>query len=262
MRLGLGFRDELGGWIDAHAEKVECLEITAEHFFDDRGSRLKELARRFPLFVHGLGLSLGTPGRLDPHRLERYAHVAETAGAEWVSEHIAFTRTPNVDLGHLNPVPPNRSNARLIADHAREISDRCGKPILLENITSYLHLRGDLRETEFLNEICHRANCGLLLDVTNLFVNARNHRFDPIQWLHEIEPRFIAQLHLVGYSRRGSRFTDSHGEAIQEEVLQLAREVIRHGSVEAVILERDQNFDSAEAITAEFAKLEALRAER
>jgi uncharacterized protein (UPF0276 family) len=243
-----------------HPAGVDCLEITAEHFFNGGKDCLAQLAGHFPLYVHGLGLSLGTPGPLDTARLEQFARVVEIANPDWISDHIAFTRTAEVDLGHLNPVPPTSEALQIIADHAREVSDRCGKPILLENITSHVRLGGEMSETDFLNSLCARATCGLLLDVTNLFINSRNHRFDPIEWLHRIEPRFITQLHIVGYARDGGRYTDSHEQPIQPELIQLAQAVLAHASVQSIILERDGNFPTTRGLQTEMEKLGKLRA--
>lgn len=255
MQVGLGYRRELAGWIASRPPGVGCLEITAEHFFHGGTDRLPELAKDFNLFVHGLGLSLGTPGPIDAKTLEAFARVVRAANPEWISEHIAFTRTAAVDLGHLNPVPPTREVLGIVAEHAREISAYCGKPIILENITSHVRLTGDLSETDFLNELCERADCGLLLDVTNLFINSRNHAFDPLAWLREIEPRRIVQLHIVGYSRAGDRYTDSHAQPIQEELLELARAVVAHAPVKAIILERDEDFPAPAELEKEIAKL-------
>jgi uncharacterized protein (UPF0276 family) len=149
---------------------------------------------------------------------------------------------------------------KVIASHAREISDRCGKPILLENITSHVWLTGDLSETDFFNKLCERADCGLLLDVTNLFINSRNHDFDAVKWLREIEPRHILQLHIVGYSRTGGRYADSHAAPIQEELIELAQAVVRHAPVKAIILERDEDFPDVAGLEAEVAKLQRIRA--
>jgi len=259
MMIGLGYRRELAAWIDSKPRDVDCLEITAEHFFHGGEEHLTQLAKKFPLFVHGLGLSLGTPGPLDRQRLEQFARVVRLANPEWISDHIAFTRTAEVDLGHLNPVPPTREILSVIADHAREVSERCGKPMLLENITSHIQLTGDLSETDFLNQLCERANCGLLLDVTNLFINSRNHGFDALKWLHEIEPRHIRQLHIVGYSRAGERYTDSHSQPIQEELIELARAVVNHAPVQAIILERDEDLPATDELELEIAKLKRIR---
>ena len=259
MMTGLGYRRELADWIAGKPPGVDCLEITAEHFPPGREEPLARLGQDFHLFVHGLGLSLGTPGALDRERLEQFARVAAAANPDWVSEHIAFTRTAEVDLGHLNPVPPTREMVAIIADHAREVAERCRKPILLENITSHVQLPGDLTEPEFLNRICDRARCGLLLDVTNLFINSRNHGFDPLKWLHEIEPGLIQQLHLVGYAKAGDRFTDSHALPIQEELIELARAVVTYAPVQAITLERDEDFPSAPELACEIAKLQRIR---
>jgi uncharacterized protein (UPF0276 family) len=256
--IGIGYRRELAAWIDTQPPLVQCLEITADHFFAHDEERLVELAHRYPLFVHGLGLSLGTPGPLDEKCLDKFARVVELANPLWISEHVAFTRTTEVDLGHLNPVQPTRRTVRLLAEHAREMAARCRKPLILENITSHLRIEGELSETDFLNELCAQADCGLLLDVTNLFINSHNHCFDPLQWLREIEPARIVQLHIVGYSQRDGRWQDGHGEAIQVDLLALAREVVRYAPVRAIVLERDENFPNPETLTAEVEKLANL----
>lgn len=258
MRIGVGHRRELAAWIDSQPRGVDCLEITAEHFFHGGERRLKDLAARYLLMVHGLSLSLGTPGPLDADRLERFARVVQIAKPQWISEHIAFTRTVEGDLGHLNPVPPTREMVSIMADHAREVAERCGKRLLLENITSHVQLNGELSETDFLNAICDRANCGLLLDVTNLFINSRNHKFDPLHWLREIEPGRIEQLHLVGYSLENGRYFDSHSQPIQEELIDLASAVVEHSPVKAIILERDEGIPSADELEMEIAKLHRI----
>jgi hypothetical protein len=256
--LGVGYRRELATWLDTRPVGVDCLEITAEHFFHGGAETLRHLRRNFHLFVHALGLSLGTPGPLDEKRLADFARVVELAQPDWISEHVAFTRTAEVELGHLNPVRPTREAARLLAEHAREVAERCRKPLLLENITSHLRLEGELSEPEFLNEVCSRADCGLLLDVTNLFINSRNHGFDPLRWLRELEPARIRQLHLVGYSREGERYTDGHAQPVQPELIDLARAVVEYAPVQAVILERDANIPGPEAMVEELAKLRRI----
>lgn len=258
--IGVGYRRELAGWIDSGPTGVRCLEITAEHFFAGPQARLVELRQRYRLFVHGLGLSLGTPGPLDAGRLRRFAQVADACDAVWVSEHVAFTRAGDTDLGHLNPLRPTRAIAAVVADHAREVADRCGRPILLENITSHLQIPGELPETDFLNLICARADCGLLLDVTNLHINSRNHGFDPMKWLDAIDVSRIRQLHIVGYSEKAGRLADDHAQPVQPELVQLAAEVMARAPVEAVILERDMDFPEHGGLAGEISKLSTLYA--
>jgi uncharacterized protein (UPF0276 family) len=255
---GIGYRHELADWIETNPRRVDCLEITAEHFFHGGEARLEWLRDRLPLFVHGLGQSLGTPGPLDKDQMQRFAGVAQRADAKWISEHIAFTRTAEADLGHLNPILPTRKNADLIASHARELAGRCERPIILENITSHLLLEGELSEPDFLNAICQEGDCGLLLDVTNLFINSRNHRFDPLQWLDALDIERVTQLHIVGYAEVNGRFMDDHANAVQPELLELAREVIARCFVKAVILERDEAITDSSHLDPEIAKLRTL----
>jgi uncharacterized protein len=259
MRIGIGYREPLARWIDQAPAEIECLEITAEHFFDGGTGRLETLRQRYPLLVHGLGLSLATPGPLHADTLERFARVCAAAEPLWISEHVAFTRTPEVDLGHLNPICPDESTLQIMADHAQEVSERCGRSLVLENVTTHLRVPGTMSETEFLNRLCETADCGLLVDVTNLFINSRNHDFDPLTWIREIEPRRIVQLHVVGYTRTAQRWEDLHGESIQSDLHALISAVMDYAPVQAVILERDRNFPAPETLSGELRQLGSLR---
>ncbi len=257
-RVGLGYRGPLHDWIITQPKEVECLEITAEHFFDTGQKELKQLAEAFPLFVHGLGLSLGTPGPLDRKILRQFARVASLANAEWISEHVAFTRTDEVDLGHLNPVPKTRDTLTVLVDHARELIEYCQRPLLLENITFDLQVGGEMSEPEFLNRLCESAGCGLLLDVTNLFINSKNHQLDAIEWLHEIDAKYIQQLHMVGYTLHDGQYRDYHSARMQEDLLDLLRVVLNYAPVQAVILERDNNLDCTNEVTDELIRLNEI----
>lgn len=256
--IGVGYRGFLHAWLEKNPGLSQCLEITAEHFFEDGSARLRDLSQRFPLYVHGLGLSLGTPGPLDQDILDQFVRVANTACPQWVSEHIAFTRTHNVDLGHLNPIPRTPEMLDVLTDHVLEVKERCRLPMVLENITAHLDPGGTMTETEFLNALCARTDCGLLLDVTNLFINSRNHGFNPQAWLRELPPDRIVQLHAVGYSKRDDRYHDSHCEPIQDDLLDLIRDVLSYAPVQSIIVERDDPQADLDTMHADLQRLRAL----
>ena len=153
---------------------------------------------------------------------------------------------------------PTRESAKILADHARELSEHCGRPLLLENITSHLRLGGEMSEPEFLNDVCARSGCGLLLDVTNLHINSRNHGFDPLRWLDELDCSRVRQLHIVGYSERDGRLMDDHAAPIQPELLELAAAAVARAPVESIILERDAAFPADSSLDAEITKLTRL----
>lgn len=261
-RIGLGYRRELAEWIATRPAEVDCLEVTAEHFFDGGHDRLRALTDTYPLFVHGLGLSLGTPGPLDAATLAHFTTVAEAAQPEWVSEHIAFTGSAEVDLGHLNPVPPTTDQLRVLVEHVRTLASATGCAVILENVTTQIRLTGDMSETEFINRLCSEAECGLLLDVTNLYINAKNHGFDPVGWLHELQPESIRQLHVIGYAQRDGRYYDTHAAPIQDDLLELISDVCGYADVAAVTLEWDAAFPDEDVLVNELHKLQEVCRER
>lgn len=256
--VGIGYRHSLRDWIDANPDLIQCLEITAEHFFDQSAEALQQLSEKWPVYVHGLGLSLGTPGPLDPEILKQFQRVAQESCADWISEHIAFSRSNEIDLGHLNPLPRTEKTLAIFSENIQEITQRCGKPMLLENITFFLDPGGEYEEPDFLNRLCEKADCRLLLDATNLFINSKNHSFDARDWLHQIHPENIVQLHVVGYSIKGGVYQDYHNSPIQEDLLELIGDIINYGDVKSVILERDHNLDKINEIETDLKNLNQL----
>jgi uncharacterized protein (UPF0276 family) len=255
-QIGVGYRAPIAKWIVSRPREINCLEITAEHFFDHGHDRLRELSEFYPLYVHGLGLSLGTPGPIEQETLNSFCKVAEIANPEWVSEHISFTKCDEVDLGHLNPIPCTEDSLRTLIDHSREVMDRCQKRLVLENVTTFLQLKGHIPETEFINRLCDTAGVGLLLDVTNLLINSRNHEFDPLTWLREIEHKHIVQLHIVGYSFENGVWQDYHAEPIQDDLLELMQDVVEYAPVQSIIVERDARFPPVNELATELTRLE------
>ncbi len=257
-KIGMGYRRPLHDWIVERSDSLDCLEVTAEHFFGSDRELLGQLRTRFPLYVHGLGLSLGTPGPLEASTLEQFKEVADSADAVHVSEHVAFTRSGETDLGHLNPLPRTEVSLATFVEHARELAAATGRRVLLENITTHLETGGELSEPEFLNRLCAESGCALLIDITNLHINSRNHNFNAEAWFDELDPANVAQLHIVGYDRRDGVYHDSHAQPIQDDLLALAQHALARSPVESIILERDQRFEAIDEIEADLGKLRSL----
>ena len=251
MDVGVGYRKELASWIHSYPDALSCIEITAEHFFDSNQNKLEEIREHYPIYVHGLGLSLGTPGDMDKKYLNKFSDICDLVNAQWVSEHIAFSRTDDVDLGHLNPIPFTENMLQVMHDHVVEVSNKCQRKVILENITSHLTIPGSMKETDFINRLCDDTGCGLLLDVTNLYVNSNNHDYDSVEWLNNIQPEYIVQLHVVGYSKIDGRYEDYHSESIQPDLWKLIDKVLTYAPVQAVIVERDNNFPTISEMTRE-----------
>lgn len=256
MKTGLAYRQELSLWVDGRPPHIDFLEIRAEDFLrPELQNRLAELAAAYPLAVRSHNLSLGSPEPPDEDRVGRLAALVAVTDPLWLSEPIAFSRTGEVDLGCLIPVRSDSDTLGRIAGRARAIAARCGVPLLLETIASHLRLDGTMPETEFVNRLCDESGCGLLLDITALFVNGRNHGFDPCRWLREIDPRHIRHLHLSGFSLTGGRWEDWHADRIQPEIWTLADAAMAHASVHGTVLEYDIVFPAADAIEADLRTL-------
>jgi len=238
---------------------IECLEITAEHFYRLDGTPLRRLAERYPLVVHTSRLSLGTPGPLDQSELERFGAVVAAADPLWISEHLGFRRAGDVDLGCPQPISLTHENLALVVEHAREIMARCRKRLLLENIASHICIRGAVAEPDFLNRFCEDSGGGMLLDLTSLVVNARTHRFDPREWLRCIEADRVMAVHVGHAAREDGRWVVRHEGRVDEEVWNLAGELLASAPGATVILERDGNFPPAADLAAELRRLQALR---
>jgi uncharacterized protein (UPF0276 family) len=242
-RTGLLFNLAFAPWLDQAPDAVACLEIPAFHLFSISRKVVDALSHRCPTIVSNGRLSIGTPGPLDSERLRSLAAIVQGADPLWLSEPLCFSRTPEHNLVFPLPLSPGAGALNTIVDHATQVMDACRKPLLLENTASFLRPRSPMRETDFINQACSKANCGLLLDVTALLVNARNHRFDPVRWLRQIDPALILQLHVSGYTLHDDgSITDDHLHAVQDDVWDLAAEALSYSRPRAVILERTGNY--------------------
>jgi hypothetical protein len=174
--------------------------------------------------------------------LREIARLADFVDAIWITDHLAFTKAAGIDLGHLNPIPLTQKTLSRVAGKVLEIQQVSGRRFLIENITSHLLLPGDLSEPDFLNKLCRRTGCGVLLDITNLYVNSRNHHFDPLVYIDQLDLANVKQFHLIGYSCEAGILNDDHGSSVQKELLDLLASVVARKSNAPVLIEWDRNF--------------------
>lgn len=258
VQVGVLYSRAFTPWLEQSGAFAECLELQAFLFYSQSPKLADSICRLRPTILSQGGLSLGTPGPLQSDRVRAFAAMVDRTNPMWISELLGFSRTDEFNWDADLPVCPGERSLRTIADHAKEVMDVCQKLLLLETTASPIRYRGSIRETDFLNQVCHQANCGLLLDVTALLVNAMNHRFDPVKWLRQIDNRLISQVHVSGYSRSGNRWVDDHLSAVQGDVWNLLEEVLGYCAPRAMILERVGNYPPIFAIESELARLKEL----
>jgi uncharacterized protein len=265
--VGIGYRAAIDQWTRDHLGDFDVLEITVDHCIDGGRpvcSAIYDLVGRIPLTAHGVGLSIGTDTPLDEGYLDKVGEIVARLKAPVYSEHLAFTRVPGQDLADLLPVPKTEAVAASIITKVRHIQSRIPVPFLLENI-SYLFDWPDstCSDADFLNLICRETGAGLLLDIENLFLNSRNHGFDPYEFLDSLTAGVVKEVHLAGGITMDEDFlprpyfVDSHSHAVPDEALDLLEYALKRHAPANIIVERDDRFDAVSELLDDVTRIRA-----
>lgn len=245
-KIGIGFREQFRADIFLHRDKIDFLEITTDHFLEAKPQKLEELKllkEHFPLIPHSLELSLGSAEGVDEEYLEKVAQLVEFIEPEWFSDHLCFTKSGGVGIGHLAPVPYTREAVKVFVKNISKVKSRIKTPLILENITYLVQFpSSEMSEAEFIKTILEETDCGLLLDVTNLYVNSVNFDFDWREFLDQIPLERVIQLHFVGSHRHGKRLIDAHADKTEDEIWEVFRAVCEKCRIKGAVLERDEKF--------------------
>lgn len=248
--VGLAYRFSVHREALAHRSEIDLLEISTEDYlvrerrtYSDPGEHLlREALAKFPCVAHGLSLSIGTVGEPADRYLDETKRFLATTGMEVFSEHLAYHRADGRDLTMFLAMPFEEVSVRWVAENYRFVRDRLGRPFALENVTYAFPVpHCSLDEADFLARICEETDCTLLLDVTNVFNNARNHGYDPIEFFDRLPMDRVSQMHLAGgHQLPDGRWEDSHSAPVMDEVWSLFDEAVRRAvNARIVILERD-----------------------
>jgi len=252
--VGIGWREELAGFV-ARRERLGFVEVVAESLAADGPlpAGLEAPRRRgVPVVPHGVRLSLGSAGEPDPGRVGHLARLAERLGAPLVSEHVAFVRGGGLEAGHLLPVPRTRDALDVLAANVRLAQAELGVPLALEHVAALLEWPApELDEAAFLTELLERTGALLLLDVANLYANARNHGGDPLVLLDRLPLERIAYVHVAGGVERDGLYHDTHAHPTPPGVLDLVAEVCARRDPPGVMLERDDDYPPEPELAAE-----------
>lgn len=245
-------------------ERPPCdfVEIISENFMVPGGnprSVLREVRSRMPVVMHGVSLSLGSVDPLDETYLSQLAALAGDLEPAWISDHLCWSSFGGHTGHDLWPLPFTEEALAHVAARVAAVQDRLGRPILVENVSSYLrYAHSTLTEWELLAELTARTGCGLLLDVNNVYVSARNHGFSPRAFLDGIPVGRVGQIHLAGHRDEGTHLLDTHDHPVCDDVWNLyAAAVERFGGVTTCI-ERDDDIPPLEDVVAESRRAAAI----
>jgi uncharacterized protein (UPF0276 family) len=258
--VGVGLRIPHYAHIFSHKPVVDWFEIISENFMVDGGrplAILDQILERYRVVQHGVSMYFGSAEKLNRTHLRRLKTLVRRTGTPWLSDHLCWGSVDGRYSHDLLPMPYTFEAARLTARKIREAQDFLEVPIAVENVSSYAEFHvSEMTEWEFLNEVVERADCGILLDVNNIYVSSRNHSFDPHRYLDSVPANRVAQIHIAGHSTFEKYILDTHDHPVIDPVWALYEKAITRTGHTATLLEWDQHIPSFEEVHAEARKAE------
>jgi uncharacterized protein len=241
---------------------IGWLEVHSENYFGDGGQPLfflEKFRSHYPLSLHGVGLSLGSTDPLNPVHLRKLKSLVERFEPGLVSDHLCWSSVGGQFLNDLLPLPYTEEALKHIVTRIGEAQDFLRRPIVLENVSSYLQYKhSTIPEWEFVAEVSRRAGCGILLDVNNIYVSAQNHHFDPLIYIDAIPIDAVKEIHLAGFDSNGECLIDTHGKPVFDAVWPLYAHAIERIGPTPTLIEWDSDIPTLDVLLAEAWKARAI----
>lgn len=255
LGFGVGLRPKHYPEILDAYPPVDWFEIISENFMLPGGRPLhvlEQIRGHYPIALHGVSLSIGSTDPLDTAYLARLRDLISRFAPAWVSDHLCWTSVGSRNVHDLLPLPYTAEAVEHVAARVRQVQDVLGRRILLENVSTYLQFQhSTMPEWEFVSEVAGRADCGILLDVNNVFVSASNHGFCPRQYLDAIPTHRVHQFHLAGHSDRGTFLHDTHDHPVADAVWELYAHAVRRFGAVSTSIEWDEHIPPLSVLQAE-----------
>ncbi len=264
-RLGVGIGLRLPHYDHILAKKpvVDWFEIISENFMVDGGRPLRildQILEQYRVVQHGVSLYFGSTDPIDRDQLKRLKILVKRTKTPWLSDHLCWGSVDGTYTHDLLPMPYTFAAAKHTAQRIREISDYLEIPIAVENVSSYAEFHAsEMTEWEFLSEVVEKADCGILLDVNNIYVSSKNHSFNPYDYLNHIPHHRVAQIHIAGHSKFEKYLLDTHDHPVLSPVWKLYAHAIHLLGDTATLLEWDDRIPSFEQVHHEALKANQFR---
>ena len=261
-QAGIGLRSHHFREILAAPPSVAWMETHPENYFGAGGVPLRVLERvrsRYPLSFHGVGLSLGSTDPIDLGHLHQLKSLIDRFEPALVSEHLSWSSVGGRYFNDLLPLPFTRESLDHLCPRIDRIQEALKRPILIENITRYLTWRDSpVPEGAFMAEVAARTGCGILLDLNNVYVNAKNFHLDPLEVPAAIPPEAVWEIHLAGFDRFGGRLVDTHGREVHPDVWALYEWVIERLGPRPTLIEWDTQLPTLDVLVRQAEQAETI----
>jgi uncharacterized protein len=256
--VGIGLRIPHYNHIFEKKPVVDWFEIISENFMIDGGRPLRlldQILERYRVVQHGVSMYFGSAEPLNREHLSRLKTLVKRTKTPWLTDHLCWGSVDGTYSHDLLPMPYTFEAAKKTAQKIREARDFLEVPIAVENVSSYAEYHvSEMTEWEFLNEVVEGADCGILLDVNNIYVSSQNHSFDPLDYVNSVPPERVAQIHIAGHSKYEKYILDTHDHAVIDPVWKLYTRAIELVGPTATLLEWDDHIPSFEEVHAEALK--------
>lgn len=260
LGFGLGLRTPHYAYILETRPAVDWFEIISENYMVAGGKPmyyLHAIREHYPMVMHGVSMSIGSTDPVNTDYLKGLKTLIRDIEPEWVSDHLCWTSLGEINSHDLLPLPYNQEALDHVVSRVHQVQEFLGQTLLLENVSSYISYReSEMTEWAFFDEVCSRAGCKMLLDINNIYVSARNHGFDPIDYLNGITPQRVQQFHLAGHSDFGDYIIDTHDHDVPDPVWTLYGEALQRFGAVSTMIERDDDIPEFPIL---FAELEHAR---
>ncbi|ASZ11816.1 DUF692 domain-containing protein [Chitinophaga pendula] len=263
--VGIGFRKDFATeMLENPVLHPAFIEVAPENWIGIGGYWKKQLRRaleRYPLFTHGLSLSIGSPDELDIDFLRKIKQFLQETNAQLYSEHLSYSKCDNAHLYDLLPIPFTGDAVKHVAARIRTVQEVLERKMAIEIVSYYTPVAPEMSELQFINAILQEADCDLLLDVNNIYVNAFNHQYDARQFIDQLPLERVAYIHMAGHEQVSpDLIIDTHGEAIIDPVYELFGHAMEQlGRDVPVLLERDFNIPALHLLQTEMERLQAIK---
>jgi hypothetical protein len=259
---GIGLRTPHVAEVRRSRPAIGWFEVHSENYFVDGGpalAALEAIRTDYPVSLHGVGLSLGSAEDLDPGHLARLRQLAARIEPSVISEHLCWSRVDGRHLNDLLPLPLTDEALTLVCDRVDAVQSALGRPLLVENVSSYLRFADDaITEWDFVSAVATRSGCQLLLDINNIYVNAVNHGFDPQSYLAAIATDSVAEIHLAGFDASGPCLIDTHGSPVAPPVWALYRRAIERFGPKPTLIEWDTDIPALDVLLNEATQAQVI----
>ena len=258
LGFGVGLRTVHFNHILRQQPDVDWFEVISENFMESGGRPryvLDQIAERYPVVMHGVSMSIGSSDPLNFDYLRKLKQLAKDVRARWVSDHLCWTGVAGINTHDLLPIPLNERTLRHVVERIRTVQDVLERPLVLENPSTYVTFADDtMTEWEFLAQMAEQADCGLLLDVNNVYVSSVNHDFDPVEYIRSVPHERVVQFHLAGHTNCETHLIDTHDGQVIDAVWELYRLAQQLTGGVSTLLEWDAKIPEFSVVHAEVLK--------